>query len=1573
MELPVFNGTDPNSWIFRTELYFGLQQVLDALKVQLAGMRMEGLAGPWFQWLFNGGSIQSWDQLKLAVRQRFGGTAYTDLRGVLSKLTQDRTLNDYIRNFEALINQVTEFSDAVLMSFFVSGLLPDLRRAIQLHSPTSLHQAMQLAITYDAHFVELRSSFTAPGTKKSCVKSSYTVEQPKPLTTILPSSKPVLPALPSTVPFKKLSHEELLKKRELGICYTCDEKWNPRHKCQSKFFLLVGDFEEIAEEADEHIVWQPEGTPEVTHAAALHSLKGDKNPRAIQFRVQLHNRMVSILVDSGSSHNFLQKQLVEDMGLSTLKVPRMRVFLGNGEFMVCDRKCLAVPLEIQGYAFTVDLWVIELTGFDIILGISWLSQLGRVIHDYVELSMEFMSSGGRVILQGESVGGVVSSVNQQCLRLAGEADLVGPTILPELLDLKQQIPIAVWDILRQFQSVFQLPQGLPLPRSCDHAIHLLEGARPVNVRPYRYAHHQKGEIEKQVSELLASGFIKESRSPFSSPVLLVKKHDNSWRMCIDYRALNNITIKDRFPIPTIDELLDELRGANIFTKLDLRSGYHQILLIPDDTPKTAFRTHEGHYEFLVMPFGLTNAPSTFQAAMNYMFRPYLRKFIIVFFDDILIYSGSIEEHYSHLVLTLSCLQDNMFMVKLSKCSFALAEVEYLGHLVSGMGVKADPRKIAAMQQWPHPKTIKQLRGFIGLTGYYRRFIRQYAAIASPLTDMLKKDSFLWTEEASKAFEALKVAMTETPVLTLPDFSSPFVVETDASSLGIGAVLQQNNHPIAFFSKKLGPRMRVASTYVRELYALTEAVKKWRHYLLGARFIIRTYHRSLKELLTQTVQTVEQQKYACKLMGYDFSIEYKPGATNVVADSLSRCFDEEQPSFNLALLSEVQFSLVDQIRGENISDPELVDIRLKLNNQELIGSEITDRDGILYHKNRYLLGTASALKDFLLHEAHSTLVGGHAGISRTLLRLSASFFWKGMRKDVQDLARSCSTCQMIKHTTSPPLGLLHPLPIPDGVFEDLSMDFITGLPLSKGFNVILVVVDRLTKFAHFGALANPYTAVKVASLFCDMVVKLHGFPKTIISDRDSIFLSKFWSQLFKCSGTSLRTSTSYHPQTDGQSEVTNRYLEQYLRAFCHDENHKWAVYLGWAEFHYNTVVHSSISMTPFQALYGKAPVMIPTYVKGSVREEAVDATLSHRDGLLRHLRNQLLSAQNRMKVQAEKHRKDLQFSVGDLVLIKLQPYRKITIAHRKCQKLSKRGDGSVVPVPLPSINKENHPVQLPLAAVMTRTIQGTHGDRRQWLIQWTNSLPEDATWEYEDDLISFYPEFSLPTMNLEDKVLTAGGGNVMMEEPKPKRMTGPPSWAKDYLLQIDSDPWLIDRKRIICEVLSDEYTNLFLNSPLFLLVLSLSYHIGSAILSEKEHGLNRKMTFFGHVCNNMEKENDKWWETVKDHDHEAGNVKNDIWCLGDQNGKLLKDHNWNEKVTSLTTQAGDFLVETVMDDKGGGNTENDMFHLGDNDGKLMKDINGNDQELTSLTTQAGDFLIGDQCWSHFLYDTNLWDL
>lgn len=496
--------------------------------------------------------------------------------------------------------------------------------------------------------------------------------------------------------------------------------------------------------------------------------------------------------------------------------------------------------------------------------------------------------------------------------------------------------------------------------------------------------------------MLAAGIIKPSKSPFSSPVLLVKKKDGSWRFCVDYHALNKETVPDKYPIPVIDELLDELHGASIFSKLDLRSGYHQIRVSPADTHKTAFRTHDGHYEFLVMPFGLMNAPSTFQSLMNDIFRPFLRKFVLVFFDDILVYSRSETEHQQHLGCVLETLGRHQLFVNRKKCAFGQTVVDYLGHVVSANGVQVEQEKVQAILEWPSPKNVKELRGFLGLTGYYRKFVAGYAKIAGPLTALLKKDKFAWTLEAEVAFQGLKTAMTQPPVLALPNFDLPFVVETDASGYGIGAVLLQNGRPLAYFSKLLGVRAQMKSIYEKELIAICLAVLKWKPYLLGRHFIVRSDQQSLRYLTQQREVNAEYQKWVTKLLGFDFEIQYRAGASNKAADALSRKFVGDTVLNSLVSTPVVAWDVLD---NEIAADPVLQKLKRELltTGSEYAGYTLTD--GKLLYKGRFVIPKGSTLKQVLLQEYHDGVMGGHSGELKTYLRLANDWFWVGMRKDI----------------------------------------------------------------------------------------------------------------------------------------------------------------------------------------------------------------------------------------------------------------------------------------------------------------------------------------------------------------------------------------------------------------------------------------------------------------------------------------------------------------------------------------------------------------------------------------------
>ncbi|KAJ3685218.1 hypothetical protein LUZ61_014382 [Rhynchospora tenuis] len=365
----------------------------------------------------------------------------------------------------------------------------------------------------------------------------------------------------------------------------------------------------------------------------------------------------------------------------------------------------------------------------------------------------------------------------------------------------------------------------------------------------------------------------------------------------------------------------------------------------DDIQKTAFRTHEGHYEYTVMPFGLTNAPATFQALMNHVFKPFLRKFVLVFFDDILVYSANIKEHTQHLAAVFELLQKHQLYAKRSKCAFRVKEIEYLGHIISFEGVATDPRKVEAMTNWPRPKNVRELRGFLGLIGYYRRFIRNYGVISRPLTDQLKKNSFGWSEEAETAFQFLKQTMTQAPVLSMPDFSKPFTVETDACDKGIGAVLIQEKRPIAFISKSLGIKSVGLSTYEKEFLALLTAVQKWKHYLVGGPFVIKTDQISLKYLLEQRIHHTMQHKGLCKLLGLDYTIEYKRGVENVVADALSRRDEGLLASDSeLIIVSELVPEWVNELKQSYEGDEWVQSLKEKLERGELDTNHYTQHQG-----------------------------------------------------------------------------------------------------------------------------------------------------------------------------------------------------------------------------------------------------------------------------------------------------------------------------------------------------------------------------------------------------------------------------------------------------------------------------------------------------------------------------------------------------------------------------------------------------------------------------------------------------
>ncbi|KAK1618755.1 hypothetical protein QYE76_024272 [Lolium multiflorum] len=576
---------------------------------------------------------------------------------------------------------------------------------------------------------------------------------------------------------------------------------------------------------------------------------------------------------------------------------------------------------------------------------------------------------------------------------------------------------------------------------------------PIAQRAYSMNPAELVELKKQLDELLAKGLIRPSASPWRSPVLFVDKKDGASRLCTDYRKLNDVTIKNKYPLPKIEDLFDQLTGATVFSKIDPRTGYHQLKIRATDIPKTAFTTRYGLYEYNVMSFGLTNAPAYFMNLMNKIFMNFLDKFVVVFIDDILIYSKTEEEHEQHLEIILETLRHHKLYAKFSKCEFWLKEVGFLGHILSAGGIAVDPAKIKTVAEWKVPTTQTEVRAFLGLAGYYRRFVEGFSSIARPMTQLLKKDKkFDWTDKCEESFQKLKARLTTAPILIMPDITKPFDVYCDASKIGLGCVLMQGGKVISYLSRQLKQHEQNYPTHDLELAAVVLALK---------------------------------------------------------------------------------FGVITS------------------------------------------------------WEAHDTLYSIHPGGTKMYQDLKEQFWWHGMKREIGSYIAKCDICQRVKAEHQRPAGLLQPLQIPEWKWDSVGMDFITGLPKSsKGNDSIWVVVDRLTKVAHFIPVKTTYQGPKLAELYISRIVTLHGTPKSIVSDRGSQFTSRFWQKVHEGLGTRLNFSTAYHPQTDGQTERVNQILEDMLRACVLEYGSKWEDCLPYAEFSYNNSYQASLQMAPFEALYGR---------------------------------------------------------------------------------------------------------------------------------------------------------------------------------------------------------------------------------------------------------------------------------------------------------------------------------------------------------------------------------------------------
>lgn len=751
----------------------------------------------WYQWERDRNPFVSREQMKFRVLEQFSTTFETSARERWMTLKQEETVREYCRDFIPLATNAPEVPDDILETAFMIGLKHHIKAGVKMLEPYNLRKMMSVAKLVEAwpEFVDpAAEEWPGKGIKTGGENQGATgvvgrvgnhnqhangpnTQRPRQPNNQAGNQGPVRRPPNQNANnqgqgrgnFRRFLPAEYARNKAEGLCYQCGGRYGARHVCANKelMVLVIQEEEDEAGEEVEELEKEDEVAPEFAECAALSakSAMGISSPRTIKLQGVLRDVKATVLIDSGATHNFIDLKLMKELGLKADQSRSFGVITGSEGPARGHGVCKNVMLKMQDYSITSDFLPLDLNNVDIILGIQWLETLGETRVNWKLQTMKIPVEGEVVVLQGEP-GLCSSEISYQALRKTLEQQEYGMVVeCREVMAVKEGrvVPNFLSSVLKRFGQVFEEPEGLPPSRGKEHAIVLNQGSNPVSVRPFTYPQAQKAEIERQVTAMLKAGIIQESVSPFSSPVLLVKKKDGSWRFCVDYRGLNKVTVMDSYPIPMIDQLLDELRGAVVFSKLDLRSGYHQILVKPEDVPKTAFRTHDMHYEFLVMPFGLSNAPATFQSLMNDVFRPYLRKFVLVFFDDILVYSRNREEHVTHVRLVLEKLQQHQLYANHKKCEFGCESIEYLGHVITATGVAADESKVRAMTEWPIPKNVKELRGFLGLTGYYRKFVQNYGMIAMPLTELLKKDKFGWEEKATMAFEGLKHAMVTMPV------------------------------------------------------------------------------------------------------------------------------------------------------------------------------------------------------------------------------------------------------------------------------------------------------------------------------------------------------------------------------------------------------------------------------------------------------------------------------------------------------------------------------------------------------------------------------------------------------------------------------------------------------------------------------------------------------------------------------------------------------------------------------------------------------------------------------------------
>jgi hypothetical protein len=712
---------------------------------------------------------------------------------------------------------------------------------------------------------------------------------------------------------------------------------------------------------------------------ALDNKQDEYQSHMIEVEGMINNHPFTILIDSGASHSYIDPRVVESLQLLRSKhEDSWLVQLATRTKKKVTELVKSCLVDMNGLSTNVELNVMPLGSYDCLFGMDWLDQHHAILDCRNKAFTCLDEEGNQKTVQGIPKVVAIREISamqlKKCYRKGCQlfAAHVEETPNDNVSSIGDHV------VLKEFEDVFQEVPGLPPKRDIDFSVNLMPGATPVSKDPYRMSTPELKELQLQLEEIMKKGYICQSVSPWGAPVLFMKKKDGTLRLCIDFRQLNKVIVKNKYPMSRIDDLFDQLKDEKIFSKIDLRSGYHQVRIKDEDISNTAFRKRYGHYEFTVVPFGLSHAPFVFMCLMNGVFRDYLDKFVIIFLDDILVYSKSEEEHEQHPRMVLQVLRENQLYAKLSKCSFYQEKIHYLGHIISKDGIVVDPEKIKAIRGWSVPKNVTEVRSFMGLAGYYKGFIAGFSRIAHPITSLQRKEKkFQWTEDCERSFQQLKQLLTSAPILMIVDLNEEFVVCTDACKEGLGRFLSQNGFIICYESKKLKEHERNYATHDLELASIVHTLNKWRHYLMGRRFELRTYHNGLKYLFDHPTLNAKQSRWLEFLCEYDFDIKHIKWKENKVVDALSRRVHELHDTTISMYWTDIKGRIL-EVTNVDLQYRDLVAKLQQGNMTQKVENYKLEADGILLYKNIIYAPNVQDLKLMIFNEMHNFPYVGHPG-------------------------------------------------------------------------------------------------------------------------------------------------------------------------------------------------------------------------------------------------------------------------------------------------------------------------------------------------------------------------------------------------------------------------------------------------------------------------------------------------------------------------------------------------------------------------------------------------------------------